>query len=208
MANLSAKNMLQVLCFMLSSQSLLSCGPSTTNSSSIASTDERPDVSEDRTSVRITAGNRNSATIRVEDLSALVTGVPDLDSDSTSTMKLTGTYIFSVTQNPRTNMVAIGVRSFIYAETDFSMVFVVNPAFPNKPQLVSFDAPGRKALPNVTTHPMRAIKGMSYDSAGVLHIKHADASGSFAEVLVNPDLSIRSCHYVEKSEGSLCGESF
>ena len=208
MANLSAKNMLQVLCFMLSSQSLLSCGPSTTNSSSIASTDERPDVSEDRTSVRITAGTRNSATIRVGDLSALVTGVPDLDSDSTSTMKLTGTYIFSVTQNPRTNMVAIGVRSFIYAETDFSMVFVVNPAFPNKPQLVSFDAPGRKALPNGTTHPMRAIKGMSYDSAGVLHIKHADASGSFAEVLVNPDLSIRSCHYVEKSEGSLCGESF
>ena len=208
MTYLSAKNMLQVLCLMLSSQTLLSCGPSVTNSSSIASTDERPDVSEDRRSVRITAGTRSSATIRVEDLSALVTGVPDLDSGSTSTAKLTGTYIFSVSQNPRTNMVAIGVRSFIYAETDFSMVFVVNPAFPNKPQLVSFDAPGRKALPNGTTHPLRSIKGMSYDSAGVLHIKHADASGSFAEVLVNPDLSIRSCHYVEKSEGSLCGESF
>jgi hypothetical protein len=208
MTNLSSKNIFQVLCFILSSQTLLSCGPSATNSSSIASTDERPDVSEDRTSVRITAGTRNSATIRAEDLSALVTGVPDLDSDSTSTMKLTGSFIFSVTQNPRTNMVAIGVRSFIYAETDFSMVFVVNPAFPNKPQLVSFDAPGRKALPNGTTHPLRSIKGMSYDSAGVLHIKHADASGSFAEVLVNPDLSIRSCHYVEKSEGSLCGESF
>lgn len=206
MANLSAKNMLQVLCFVLSSQTLLSCGPSTTNSSSIASTDERPDVSEDRTSVRITAGTRSSAIIRVEDLSALVTGVPDLDSGSTSTAKLTGTYIFSVSQNPRTNMVAIGVRSFIYAETDFSMVFVVNPAFPNKPQLVSFDAPGRKALPNGTTHPLRSIKGMSYDSAGVLHVIHADASGSRAEVLVNPDLSIRSCHHIEKSEGNLCRE--
>jgi hypothetical protein len=47
---------------------------------------------------------------------------------------------------------------------------------------------------------------MSFDSSGILHIEHTDASGSRAEVLVNPDLSIRSCVYIEKEEGKLCGE--
>ncbi|MFZ9520899.1 MAG: hypothetical protein ACO3A4_10515, partial [Silvanigrellaceae bacterium] len=177
------------------------------NSAQIQSTDERPDISEDRTSVHITAGTKDSATIKVQDLQANVTGVPNLDTGATSTQKLTGSWIFQVAQNPRTNIVAIGVRSFIYAETDFSMVFLVNPAAPQRPQLVSFVMPGKKALPANTTHPFRAIRSLSFDESGILHIVQTDASDSRAEVLVNPDGSIRGCRYLNKSEGALCGEN-
>ncbi|MEN9824656.1 MAG: hypothetical protein RI953_401 [Pseudomonadota bacterium] len=176
-------------------------------SASVQSTDQRPDISEDRTSVHITAGTKDYANIRAQDLQALVTNVPDPDTGITSTKKLTGSWIFQVAQNPRTNIVAIGVRSFIYAETDFSMLFLVNPAVPNKPQLVSFVMPGKKALPANTTHPFRAIRGLQFDASGILHVVHTDASGSKAEVLVNPDGSIRSCEYLLKDEGLLCGEN-
>ncbi|NBW81449.1 hypothetical protein EBR21_06810, partial [bacterium] len=185
-----------------------SCAGSKTNlSASVQSTDERPDISEDRTSVHITAGTKDSATIKAQDLQALVTNVPDPNTGITSTQKLTGSWIFQVAQNPRTNIVAIGVRSFIFAETDFSMVFLVNPAVPNKPQLVSFVMPGKKALPANTSHPFRSIREMRFDESGILHVVHNDASDSKAEVLVNPDGSVRSCSYLSKEEGLLCGEN-
>jgi len=193
--------------FSMASQGLLSCGPQATSTSAqIASSDQRPDISDDRSSVLITAGTRDFARIHAKDLSGLVTDVVDPETGETSTQKLTGSFIFQVAQNPRTNLVAIGVRSFIYAETDFSMVFLINPAFPNRPQLLSFDAPGQNRLPSGTTKPLGSIRSMSFDSSGILHIEHTDASDSRAEILVNPDLSIRSCKYIKKEEGQLCAE--
>lgn len=209
MAVLNSNNIFALAVLTLASQGLISCGPQvTTTSAQITSTDQRPDISEDRSSVLITAGTRDFARIHAKDLSGLVTDVVNPETGETSTQKLTGSFIFKVAQNPRTNLVAIGVRSFIYAETDFSMVFLINPAFPNRPQLLSFDAPGQKRLPSGTTKPLRSIRAMSFDSSGILHIEHTDASGSRAEILVNPDLSIRSCKYIEKDEGELCAEGF
>jgi hypothetical protein len=187
--------------------SLTSCGQKTHPlSASAQSTDERPDISEDRTSVNITAGTKDFAKIFAKDLQAFVTRVPDPNTGLTSTQKLTGSFIFSVAQNPRTNIVAIGVRSFILAEMDFSMLFLVNPAVPNKPQLVSFVMPGKKPLAANTTHALSAIRELRFDDSGILHVTHTDASGSRAEILVNPDGSIRGCKYIEKEEGQLCGE--
>lgn len=209
MTSLKTTNLIALAFLSVASQGLLSCGakPAST-SSQIASTDQRPDISDDRTSVLITAGPRDFARVHAKDLSGLVTDVENPETGKTSTEKLTGSFIFQVAQNPRTNLVAIGVRSFIYAETDFSMVFVVHPAFPNKPQLVSFDAPGQKRLPKGTTKPLGAIRSMSFDSSGILHIVHTDASNSRAEILINPDLTVRSCKYLEKGEGKLCAEGF
>lgn len=205
---INSTNFITLTCLSLASQGLLSCGhKTTTTAATVASTDERPDISDDRRSVHITAGTRDSATIHAKDLSGLVTGVPNIDTGATSTQKLTGSYILAVAQNPRTNLVAIGVRSFSYVETDFSMVFVINPAVPDKPQLVSFEAPGQKTLSNGTTKPMRSIRSMSFDASGILHVVHTDASDSRAEVLINRDLTIRSCKYLERGEGHLCGES-
>lgn len=208
MKNINFKKISGCIALIALAGSLLtSCGQQTRDlSASIQSTDERPDISEDGTSVNITAGTKDFAKIFAKDLQAFVTNVPDPNTDFSSTQKLTGTFIFSVAQNPRTNIVAIGVRSFILAETDFSMLFLVNPAVPNKPQLVSFVMPNKKSLAANTTHPLRAIRELSFDDSGILHVTHTDASGSRAEVLVNPDGTIRGCKYIEKEEGQLCGE--
>jgi hypothetical protein len=140
-------------------------------------------------------------------LKALVNGVPDVDTGEPTTLNLTGEFIFKVAQNPRTNMVAIAVRGMIYAETDFTMLFVVNPAVPNKPQLVKFVMPGKKASLDGSTPAFRAVRGLTYDESGILTMIQTDASGSEAEVKINPDLSIRSCTYIRKDEGALCGET-
>jgi hypothetical protein len=103
-------------------------------------------------------------------------------------------------------MVAIAVRGMMYAETDFTMLFVVNPVFPDQPELVKFVMPGQKAASDGSTAPFRAVRELRYDESGILHLVHTDASNSKAEVLINPDLSIRSCNYLEKDEGLLCGE--
>lgn len=181
------------------------CGQRTSESQTL-STDQRPDISEDRSSVHITAGTKDFAHIYAKDLQAYVTNIPDADSDKTSTQKLTGQFIFAVAQNPRTNMVAVAVRGMLYTETDFSMIFFVNPAFPKRPQLMSFVMPGKKKLPENTTHALRSIRDLYFDDSGILHAVTTDASGSRAELLINPDATIRSCHYIEKDEGQLCGE--
>lgn len=191
----------------LAGVALTSCGQNTNEPSALVqSTDQRPDISEDRTSVHITAGTKDYARIFAKDLQAIVTNVPDPYTGKTNSQKLTGSFIFAVAQNPRTNIVAIGVRSFIFAETDFSMLFLVNPAVPNKPQLVSFVMPGKKSLAANTTHALRAIRDLHFDNSGILHVTHTDASSSRAEILVNPDGSIRGCKYIVKEEGALCGE--
>jgi hypothetical protein len=174
---------------------------------SLMSTDERPDISEDRTSVNITAGTKDHLVIRASELKALVSGVPDINTGEPKNMTLTGQFIFKVAQNPRTNMVAIAVRGMIYAETDYTMLFVVNPAVPNKPQLVKFVMPGKKVALDGSTPAFRAVRALSYDDSGLLTLKHSDASGSEAEVKINPDLTIRSCTYLRKDEGALCGEN-
>jgi len=172
----------------------------------IMSTNERPDISEDRRSVHVTFGSQGYANIKASDLKGLVSKVPDINTGELRSELLTGEFIFQVAQNPRTEMVAIAVRGMMYAETDFTMLFVVNPMFPDQPELVQFVAPGQKAAADGSTLAFRAVRELRYDDSGILHVVHTDASNSKAEVLINPDLSIRSCKYLEKDEGLLCGE--
>lgn len=177
-----------------------------TSTADVLSTDQRPDISEDRQSVHVTFGSQGYAHIKASDLKGLVSKVPDLNSGELRSELLTGEFIFQAAQNPRTEMVAIAVRGMMYAETDFTMVFVVNPMFPDQPELVQFVAPGQKAAADGSTLAFRAVRELRYDDSGILHVVHTDASNSKAEVLINPDLSIRSCKYLEKDEGLLCGE--
>lgn len=151
-------------------------------------------------------GTKGNLIIKATDLKGLVRGVPDFDNNGTKTEELRGEFIFQVAQNPRTHMVAVAVRSFTYAETDFSMLFVINPAAPDEPQLVNFVLPGQKPAADGSTLPFRAVRELYYDAAGILHLTHTDDSGSSAKVLINPDLSIRGCNYSERGEGLLCGE--
>lgn len=181
------------------------CGQRSLESQTL-STDQRPDISEDRSSVHITAGTKDFAHIHAKDLVAYVTDIPDPYTGKTSTQKLTGEIISAVAQNPRTNMVAVAVRGMMFAEADFSMIFYVNPAFPKQPQLMPFVMPGKKKLGENTTHALRSVRELYFDESGVLHAVTTDASGSRAELLINPDTTIRSCRYLEKSEGHLCGE--
>lgn len=172
----------------------------------IQSTDQRPEISEDHSEVYLTVGTKDHARIKASSLQALVSQVPDPYSGATSTKKLTGEFIFQVAQNERTTLAAIAVRGMIYAESDFTMLFIVNPSVPDKPQLVKFVMPGKKPAADGSTPAFRAVRELHYDSSGLLHLVHADASGSKAEVLINPDMTIRSCKYLVRDEGNLCGE--
>jgi hypothetical protein len=174
----------------------------------VLSTDQRPDIADDRSSVHITVGTKSEYTIRAADLKALVSGIPDPDSGKKMTLELSGQYIFRVAQNPRTNFVAIGVRGLISYETDYSMVFVINPAAPNKPQLVKFVLPGKKPAADGSSPAFSTIRHMEYDDSGLLRIHQGDQSDARAEIVVNQDLSIRSCRYLERDAVTniLCGE--
>lgn len=187
-----------------------SCGNrQQTRGADVLSTDQRPDIADDRSSVHITAGTKDFAVIKASDLTALVSGVPDPDSGKSLTMKLNGQFIFKVAQNPRTNLVAIGVRGLLVYEEDYSMVFVINPAFPNKPQLVKFVMPGKSPAADGSTPAFSTIRKMEFDSSGLLRIQHSGQSDALAEVLVGHDLSILSCRYIERDthENKLCGEN-
>lgn len=175
--------------------------------SSSLSTDQRPDISDDRRSVHVTFGSQGYANIKASDLKALVSQVPDIDTGELKSELLTGDFIFQVAQNPRTELVAIAVRGMMYAETDYTMLFVVNPLFPDQPELVKFVMPGQKPAADGSTPAFRAVRELRYDDSGILHLVHTDASNSKAEVLINPDLSVRGCSYIEKDEGLLCGEN-
>lgn len=183
-------------------------GEKQTGESAILSTDQRPDIADDGSSVFITVGTKSEYTIRAKDLKALVSGIPDPDSGKKSTYELSGQFIFKVAQNPRTNFVAIGVRGLISYETDYSMVFLINPAAPNKPQLVKFVLPGKKAAADGSTPAFSTIRHMEFDSSGLLRIEQGDQSDSRAEIVVNHDLTIRSCRYLERDAvtNNLCGE--
>ena len=174
----------------------------------VLSTDQRPDIADDGSSVHIVVGTKSDYTIRAADLKALVSGIPDPDSGKNTTFELTGQFIFRVAQNPRTNFVAIGVRGLISYETDYAMIFVINPAAPNKPQLVKFVMPGKKPAADGSTPAFGTIRRMEYDNSGLLRIEHGDQSDSRAEIVVNHDLSIRSCRYLERDAvtNNLCGE--
>jgi hypothetical protein len=203
--NLFAQSSLVALSMLTISGCGLFTPPQNTESETLT-TNQRPDIADDRRSVHVTFGSQGYANIKAADLKGLVSKVPDIDTGELRSELLTGEFIFQVAQNPRTEMVAIAVRGMMYAETDFTMLFVVNPMFPDQPELVKFVMPGQKAAADGSTAPFRAVRELRYDDSGILHLVHTDASSSKAEVLINPDLSIRSCKYLEKDEGLLCGE--
>ncbi len=203
--NLLAKSSLAALTVLAVSGCGL-FGPHQNTESETLTTNQRPDIAADRQSVHVTFGSQGYAHIKASDLKGLVSNVPDAYTGELRSELLTGEFIFQAAQNPRTEMVAIAVRGMMFAESDYTMLFVVNPMFPDQPELVKFTMPGQKAASDGSTPAFRAVRELRYDDSGILHLVHTDASNSKAEVLINPDLSIRSCKYLEKDEGLLCGE--
>ena len=208
MSRKTSQKSIQFSLLALSAVALLgACGskPSET-AAELLSTDQRPDISDDRQTVHITVGTKDHINIRSRDLRALVKNVPHSPDGKTQTQLLTGQYISAVAQNEKTTIVAVAVNGMTFTETDFSMVFLVNPANPDKPKLVKFEMPGKKNQKDNSTQPFRTVRELIFDSSGLLHLQHADASGSRAEIIINQDATIRSCRYIVKDEGSLCGE--
>lgn len=194
---------------LVSSLTLLGCSNNKQTNANVLSTDQRPDISEDRTRVHITAGTKDFIYINAADLKALVSGIPHPDTGLGETLPLNGQFIFAVAQNPRTNLVAVGVRGLISYETDYSMVFVVNPAVPNKPQLVKFVMPGKTAAKDGSTPAFGTIRHMEFDSSGLLRIQHGNQSDASAEIVVDHALNIKSCKYLTRvsNNDGLCGEN-
>jgi len=133
--------------------------------------------------------------------------VPDVAGNTNGivTARVGGTDILASAFNPRTGVVAVAVRGFIYAETSTDMVFAFNTrseAFARNryasPTFLPFD--GRRADGTIATNadatrPFLDIKaaGLSYDPAGRLLVLLADASGGTATVRYAPDLRAVGC---------------
>lgn len=145
--------------------------------------------------------------------------VPDVAGNSEGQIAQSdrGTYFLAATMNPRTGVVAVAVRSFIYAEGSFDMLFListraasfgVNPYARAGATLVPFDgrlADGRLLTRDQVTRPFFDIvgDGLSFDGSGRLVVRTADASGGRGTIVYNPNLSVASCTFVG-GEGRRC----
>ncbi len=145
--------------------------------------------------------------------------VPDVAGNTGGEIaqKNRGTYFLAATMNPRTGVVGVAVRSFIYAEVSFEMVYLLNTqsrAFRSDPYassaatLLPFDgrsADGRMLGADDVTRPFLDIVagGLAYDSAGRLTVRTSDASGANGTIVYNPSLTVASCKFVG-GEGRRC----
>ena len=145
--------------------------------------------------------------------------VPDVagNSEGQIAQRDRGTYFLAATMNPRTGVVAVAVRSFIYAEGSFDMLFLIStraPSFGVDPYaragatLVPFDgrlADGRLLTRDQLTRPFFdiVVDGLSFDGSGRLVVRTADASGSRGTIVYAPNLKVASCSFVG-GEGRRC----
>jgi hypothetical protein len=133
--------------------------------------------------------------------------VPDPDTGMESMTRVQGSWFHGAALDAASGRVAVAVRGFVFAETSFDLVYVIdtrstafladpyaNAAFTYLP----FD--GRRAdgvLPSSTTptRPWLDIipEGIRFDDGGRLSVEIADAAGSTAEFAYAEDLTADTC---------------
>jgi hypothetical protein len=141
--------------------------------------------------------------------------VPDVAGNTGNIIadRVRGTDVLSASLNPRTGMVAVAVRGFIYAETSSDMIFVLDTrsaAFAanpyRSPAFLPFDgraADGTIATNAEPTRPFLDIQSVAYDAAGRIVVKTADASGGLGTIAYLPSFKATSCTWVG-GEGRRC----
>ena len=131
---------------------------------------------------------------------------PDVNDMSLPTIveEVPGTWFKGADVNQRTGKIAVAVRGFLYAETSYDMVFVLDSADLPSRTYVPFGGAGAEA-----TLPHRDVSAITYDDAGIINITTRHMDGFRATIRYNPDLSLRSCvvedvEYGERSSDADC----
>jgi hypothetical protein len=131
--------------------------------------------------------------------------VPDVAGNSPEMIaaRVQGSDVLAAAMNPRTGVVAVAVRGFIYAETSTDMVFLFDTrgarfaASPYAtPTFLPFDgrdAYGRLATNGEPTRPFLDVGSLEFDAAGRLVVRCADASGGAGVLRYAPDLTAVDC---------------
>ncbi|MEZ4261868.1 MAG: hypothetical protein R3B36_22495 [Polyangiaceae bacterium] len=133
--------------------------------------------------------------------------VPDVAGNSPEMIaaRVQGTDVLAAAMNPRTGVVAVAVRGFIYAETSTDMIFLFDTrgarfaASPYAtPTFLPFDgrdAFGKLATNGEPTRPFLDVASLEYDAAGRLVVRAADASGGAGVLRYAPDLTAVDCSW-------------
>jgi hypothetical protein len=138
--------------------------------------------------------------------------VPDVQSNTAAEIskRVGATYLLAATLNPRTGVVAVAARGFLFAETSFDMVFRINTrsnafrAAPMSSAVLDY-LPFEGRRPNgvlvtdqTPTRPFIDIRqnGLSYDTSGRLSVSTASASDAEGSIVYNPDSTVASCVFV------------
>lgn len=156
------------------------------------STDERPDISEDRSQVKFTYGTKEFAILKASDLK--INFYSKTKNDSENIREMSGRSIRYVYQHPSNQSFAVAVE---FSEPDakpLSMVFVGYPSALDKISAVGYyqsvkrNQPGSKKL-----RAMHEIMNLFFDAKNQLHVVQADESGNSSELVFGPDFQFLSC---------------
>lgn len=141
--------------------------------------------------------------------------VPDVAGNTGALVvdRVQGSDVLSAALNPRTGVVAVVVRGFLYAETSTDMIFLFatrGAAFAADPYatptFLPFDgraADGAMASSWDGVRPFVDVTSVSYDAAGRLVVGVADASGGVGTIRYAPDLRVVDC-VITGGEGARC----
>jgi hypothetical protein len=141
--------------------------------------------------------------------------VPDLDTGEQVSRQVTGTWFLGTALDARTGRVAVAVRGFVYAETSFDLVYLIDTrslSFAQDPYAsASFTAlpfDGRRndgALAGGGRPWLDLVPdGVHFDEAGILQLAAADASGATSELAYAPDLHAYRCTWVYSESPARC----
>jgi hypothetical protein len=144
--------------------------------------------------------------------------VPDVDTGEPSSRGVPGSWFHGVAFDAASGRVAVAIRGFVYAETSFDLVYLIDtraagfsadpyagPAFTYLP----FDGrrnDGVLPSPSVATRPWLDLvpETVSFDAFGRLHLETADASGSTSELIYAADLTIDTCAWHFAGSSARC----
>jgi len=179
------------------SGALVSC-KSINSQSSPLSSEERPDISEDRTSVRFTAGTKDYAILKASDLS--VTWPMKNKAGLVEIKELSGRSISHVIQRQEDNRFAVAIDFSEDQEQPLSMVFVGHPSAPqNIAHLAYYD----KRSGGNYLRKMKDVMNLFFDAKNQLHVVQMDSKNNHSELVFAPDYEFLSCVSLKSAKAEI-----
>jgi hypothetical protein len=133
-----------------------------------------------------------------------------LDSVNTDTGEsqsevLSGQLIAAGAENYLARKVAVGVLMKTFAETDFSLVWIINRDTGAR-SLLRLPKSGMPSPAYGSSYSFRSILSMFYSTGGYLNVVQGDATGSQARLRFGPNLNFLDCRAVLTVETDPCRE--